>query len=93
MPFEQRPGSGSLFKNRDHEKNPKAPNLKGTALLQLTDGSLVEIEISAWTKESERAGKWLSLSVKPKDARPYRGERRPDAKDLAQGTPLGDEPF
>ena len=95
MPFENRPGQGALFKNRDHEKNPKSPNLRGDALLQLEDGQLVAIEISAWTKESERAGKWLSISVKPKAVRQrLSGERRSNAEDLAQGTPIDDDiPF
>ena len=69
MSFENRPGSGALFKSRDREKNPKAPNLRGDALLQLENGELVPIEISAWVKASEKAGRWLSLSVKPKATR------------------------
>ena len=66
--FENRPGQGALFKNRDR-KNDRAPNLKGDALLQLETGELVEVEVAAWTKESEKAGRWLSLSVKPKTIR------------------------
>ena len=67
MPYEQRPNSGQLFKNRDR-KNDKAPNLKGAGLLELEDGSLVELDIGGWTRESEKAGKWISLSIKLKGA-------------------------
>jgi hypothetical protein len=66
MPFENKPNTGALFKNRDKGNNEKAPNLKGTALLQLADGSTVELDIAGWARESEKAGRWLSLSVKLK---------------------------
>lgn len=56
--------SGQLFKNRDKGNNQKAPNLKGNALLELADASTVEFDIAAWTRESERAGRWLALSIK-----------------------------
>jgi hypothetical protein len=69
MAYERRPGQGTLFRNRDKGDNEKAPNLKGTALLELADGSLVDLEIAAWSRESEKAGKWLSLSIKLKGAR------------------------
>jgi hypothetical protein len=72
MPYEQRPGQGSLFKNRDKGNNERAPNLKGTGLLELADGSLIELDIAAWTKESQKAGKWLSLTIKLKQDRPIR---------------------
>jgi hypothetical protein len=69
MPYELRPGQGQLFKNRDRGNNDRAPNLKGTALLALADGTTVELDIAAWTRESERAGRWLSLSIKLKQNR------------------------
>jgi hypothetical protein len=54
MAYEQRPGSGSLFKNRNRDKDT-SPNLVGAALLEL-EGKLVEVGLSAWTKESPKAG-------------------------------------
>jgi hypothetical protein len=87
MPFETRPGQGSLFKNRDR-KNDKAPTLKGTAVLELADGTLVDLEIAAWTRESPKAGKWLSLSVRPKGAARKDNGRQPgDESDLDQALP------
>jgi hypothetical protein len=71
LPYEFRPGQGQLFKNRDR-KNEKHPNLKGTALLELADGTTVELDIAGWTKESPKAGKWLSLSIKLKGDQPIR---------------------
>jgi hypothetical protein len=92
MAFQNRPGQGALFKNRDHAKNPKSPNLKGDALLQLEDGSTVEIELAAWTKEGPTAGKWLSLSVKPKQIRQHfesgRDREEFDRRVQEIGTPL-----
>jgi len=72
MPLEHCPGSEVLFRNRNHKKNPKSPNLKGDALLQLLDGGKLEIELAAWVKESDRAGRWLSLAVTLKGDRPIR---------------------
>jgi hypothetical protein len=42
MAFEQRPNTGTLFRNRELASNPKAPNMKGDALVQVADGSIVE---------------------------------------------------
>lgn len=69
MPYEQKPGQGSLFRNKKHVEGDKLPSMKGTALVQV--GTLLaEIEIAGWKRESEKAGKWLSLSVKCKSVRP-----------------------
>ncbi|HKD69788.1 MAG TPA: hypothetical protein VKB84_23315 [Candidatus Binataceae bacterium] len=57
--------SGVLFQNREHAKNPKAPKLRGTGRVTI-DGQQYELELAAWTKQSERAGKFLSLSIKLK---------------------------
>ena len=62
MAFEQRPGSASLFQNRKKEK-PNQPDFKGTGVLQV-ENKLVTIEFAAWTKFSEKAGDWYSLSMK-----------------------------
>ena len=61
MAYEARPGTGTLFSNRD-KKNDKHPDLKGDALIEI-DGQRYQIELAAWTKQSERAGKFLSLSI------------------------------
>jgi len=69
LSYEQKLNTGSLFANRDHAKNPKAPNAKGTALVQVGN-QFVELELAAWTRESDKAGKWQSLSLKVKSVRP-----------------------
>lgn len=56
MPFEQRPGSGSLFPNRSD--NPKAPAYKGELCLE--DGRI--IRLAGWVKEGSK-GKFLSISI------------------------------
>jgi hypothetical protein len=68
MAYEQRVNSGSLFKNKD-PRTDKSPNVTGNALLRVGD-QLVEIGLSGWTKENEKIGKWLSLSLKIKGTRP-----------------------
>jgi len=67
MAYEAKPGTGTLFRNRE-KKSDRHPNLKGDALVEI-DGQLYQLELAAWTKQSERAGKFLSLSVKLKGAR------------------------
>jgi hypothetical protein len=69
MAFEKKPGTGALFRNRDRDDNDRAPNLKGYALVEI-NGEPYELDIGAWTRESERAGKWLSLRVKLKTGAP-----------------------
>jgi hypothetical protein len=61
MAYEQKPDTGTLFKNDKREKDTH-PHAKGTALI---DG--VEYWISAWTKEGAK-GKFQSLAFKRKDA-------------------------
>jgi hypothetical protein len=62
MPYEQREGQGSLFRN-DKKGNPKAPDWKGTCLL-----NGVTMEISGWIKDGKR-GEFYSLQIKPKEER------------------------
>ncbi|MDQ1077990.1 hypothetical protein [Pseudoroseomonas cervicalis] len=58
--FQQREGSGQLFRN-ERAENERHPSHKGTFLL---DG--VTYEIAAWVKEG-RKGKFFSLKVQPQD--------------------------
>jgi hypothetical protein len=53
--------SGLLFRN-DNKETSKHPDYKGSATIAGT-----EYWLSAWIKEGKR-GKFMSLSVKPKDA-------------------------
>jgi hypothetical protein len=46
MPYERRPNSGALFRNRDKGNNPKAPHLKGDALVEI-EGQLCELDLAA----------------------------------------------
>ncbi len=55
--------SGALFKN-DKQGNEKRPDYNGSINV---DGR--DYWISAWLKEGQK-GKFMSLSVKPKDAQP-----------------------
>lgn len=64
MAFEQKPGTGFLFKNEDRQG--QQPNTRGT--LMTPDGKLWEI--AGWTKQSEKAGTFISLKAQkptPKD--------------------------
>lgn len=64
MSYQQRPNSGSLFRN-DRKEEDNHPDHTGTCLI---DGT--EYYISAWVKEGRNGGrKYFSLSFKPKVAR------------------------
>jgi hypothetical protein len=69
MAWEAKPGTGTLFRNRD-KKDTKHPDLRGDALVEI-DGHQYPLEIAAWTKESQKAGKFLSLSIKLKGIRQH----------------------
>jgi hypothetical protein len=73
MAWTTKPGTGALFRNRE-KKNDRQPNLKGEAVVEIA-GQLHTLELAAWSKESERAGKWLALTVKLKGDRT--NQRRP----------------
>ena len=66
MAYEHKDGSGSLFRN-DKGDNPARPDYRGDVML-----SGVLYEISGWLKPkpSNPAEKYMSLSVKPKQAKP-----------------------
>lgn len=66
MTYQHKDGSGSLFKS-DKGDNPARPDYRGDVML-----SGVLYEISGWLKPkpSNPAEKYMSLSVKPKQAKP-----------------------
>jgi hypothetical protein len=67
MAYEAKAGTGTLF-HVGEKKNDNQPDLKGNAVIEI-DGKRYQLDIAAWTKESERAGEYLSLSIKLKDER------------------------
>ena len=69
--YEPKPNTGSLFKNT-YKKADNQPDLKGDLILDkvfLEDlmnnskTSTIKVSISAWSKESEKVGKYLSISI------------------------------
>jgi hypothetical protein len=64
MAFEQNPGRGSLFRNTD-KKNDDDRDYSGSINI---DGR--EYWLSGWIKEAKSGGKYLSLSIKPKNTSP-----------------------
>jgi hypothetical protein len=59
MAYEHKEGAGTLFPNT-RSQNPKAPQWRGDALI---NGKLMEI--AGWDRDGR-----ISLSIKPKEARP-----------------------
>ena len=60
MAYEQKDGSGILFRNNKKAEGDRQPDYRGDANV---NGEL--LEIAAWIKEGN-GGKFMSLSFKPK---------------------------
>jgi hypothetical protein len=85
------PNSGALFPNKNKTSDAQ-PNVRGNVkiergllkeLMSESDGELIEIEISGWTKEF-KGGKFLSLKV----AKPYKKSAAPRQKDDDEDIPF-----
>lgn len=75
MAYEMKDGQGSLFKN-DRKTSDKGPDYKG----QLKLGG-VEYWVAAWIKTGAN-GKWMSLSVVPKEGTVVAKPRKQQDDDL-----------
>jgi uncharacterized protein (DUF736 family) len=76
---------GAIFKNDDKQQD-NHPDYKGSLNV-----NGVDLWISAWLKTSEKTGKkFLSLSVKPKDAAPVKQPSKPKSSGFDD---MDDEPF
>ena len=64
MTYENKPGTGALFKN-DKKGNDKAPDYRGP-IYERIDGDVVERQISAWLRKSKSGQSYMSLQVKDK---------------------------
>lgn len=73
MSFQQRENSGALFRN-DKGDNPKRPDYKG----DINVGG-VFYDVVGWTKDGSK-GKFLSLSIKPKEDRKPASKPSPPAQ-------------
>ena len=69
MAYEQKEGSGSLFRN-DRKEADAQPTHTGTALI-----GGIEYRISAWVKTGKNDSKFFSLAFKPKDDTPRQSTR------------------
>ena len=62
MAYEQKNGTGSIFKN-SKRTNDKQPGYRGSATIEGC-----EFWISCWLKQSQAGQKFFSLSFQPKNA-------------------------
>lgn len=61
MSYDNKPGTGALFKNRN-KKSDAAPDYRGPYYEKVGDG-VVEREIAAWAKISQKGENYLSIKV------------------------------
>ena len=69
MAFELNEGQGTMFRNDRKEEGSKQPDYRGDLKL---GGEL--LEVAGWIKEGKK-GKFLSITVKPKQEQPTRAAR------------------
>jgi uncharacterized protein (DUF736 family) len=68
MAYEPKDMTGSLFKN-DRKERDTHPDYKGSALINGVDHWL-----DAWINEDRNGNKYMSLKLKPKEARGFSAE-------------------
>ena len=97
MAYEQKPNTGSLFKN-DRKESDNHPDYKGSALI---DG-LGECWLDAWINTTSDGRKYMSLKLKPKDqsgngrsagnaASSYANSRQADSRSSAGNAQYDDD--
>lgn len=80
---------GAIFKNEDKQQD-NHPDYKGSLNV-----NGVELWVSGWLKTSEKTGKkFMSLSVKPKDAAPVKQASKPKSSNPGGFEDMNDDvPF
>ena len=76
MAYEQKAGSGSLFRN-DKKGNEKAPDYRGSG----KDLQGNEVWLSGWVRKSEKGTQYLSISMQAKEAKPVEEVFNPESGD------------
>ena len=70
--YEHKPNEGSLFYNDKENKTERDPSWKGDGVIDLAELGLgtgrADVWLSIWVNEGKK-GKWLKLSVSPKESR------------------------
>lgn len=72
MAYEMKELTGSLFKN-DRKESDTHPDYKGSAMI-----GGVEHWLDAWINTAKDGSKYMSLKMKPKEARGYTGSYNGD---------------
>lgn len=87
MAYEQKPNTGSLFRN-DRKESDSHPDYKGSALIE----GLGECWLDAWINTTKDGTKYMSLKLKPKEARGYTGSYNGDPATNSSGSAPARQP-
>jgi hypothetical protein len=81
-----------LFSNRK-KTDDRQPDFKAEATVDLGNGQTITLDLAMWRKQSDRAGEYFSLSLKPKQDRQSTttGKEHFHQRVQQMGTPVDDE--
>lgn len=89
MAYEHKPGTGSIFKNKDKTPGDQRPDYKGYGL----DESGAPIEIALWVKDGA-SGKFFSAKIERKREQQSSGpQTQPETQRKPSAPPNEDLPF
>jgi hypothetical protein len=80
--FEQKDNTGSIFVN-DHKQEDTHPDRSGSAKI-----GGVDYWVNGWLRKTKMGQPYLSLSFKPKDAKPAADKSKPRAEELDEAIPF-----
>jgi hypothetical protein len=70
MPYEQKPGTSFLWRNRK-KTSERSPDFTGDISIEI-EGKLYQLEAALWEKQGQNAGLYFGLSLKLKQGPPFR---------------------
>jgi len=91
MAFQHKPNRGSIFHNKSTDE--KKPPFSGDGLIECPRcRETFQVWLSAWANQTPGGGKYLSLSIRPKDQKPESRQSSPAVSDPLPEPRQAEEP-